>query len=107
MACNSINTYLGDSEIKVCTMNAAGTTITAITTCSIGYLPLVFADGTIKGCASCAGFDASLTANNVPTGYLGCKLPSVASATALTTLDVSGFNELITNLVCDVANSYF
>jgi len=88
-------------------MNAAGTSITAITTCTKGYLPLVFGDGTIKGCASCAGFGADLTTNNAVTGYSDCKLPTVASAAALTTLAVSGYNELITNLVCDVASSYF
>lgn len=74
-------------------------------------MPLVFTDGTIKGCVYCAGFVTNVNTNNdnsgVPAGYLGCKLPTVASSSALTTLDVTGFNALITNLVCDNANSYF
>jgi len=98
---------LGNAEVKVCTVNAAGTAYASIVKCTAGYLPLVFTDGTIKGCVSCAGLVTDVNTQNAATGYLGCKLPTVASAAVLTSLGVAGFNALITNLVCDNANSYF
>ena len=74
-------------------------------------MPLIFSDNTIGGCAYCGGLKTDVTKNNdnsyVPVGYLSCKLPIVASSSALITLTVTGFNALITNVVCDNANSYF
>jgi len=74
-------------------------------------MPLIFSDTAIGGCVFCGGLVTDVATNNDnsydPVGYLSCKLPTVASATALSTLGVAGFNALITNVVCDNANSYF
>lgn len=42
-------------------------------TCSTGYMPLVFADGAIKGCVNCAGLVTDVNTNvAAATGYLSC-----------------------------------